>query len=136
MGQYLRTQNMERKLIFGLIVLTVLASFFYSFEGIMELKGRLYLSRGVIYANQGQFEEAATEFTKATKYEHLLVSAYNNRASAYFNLGNYEKAIEDCDSSLKLKPNDYFATNLKARALYRLKRYDEALQVSEAAIKI
>ncbi len=61
-----------------------------------------YNNRGMISMEQGKYDEAIWDFSRATEIDPRFASAYSNRARAYVVKGNYEQAIRDLDAALAL----------------------------------
>lgn len=64
-----------------------------------------HFDNGVTFAEQGRFDEAISEFTKALETDPRWAMAYYNRGLCYFNTGQYDLAIADYSKAIKLDPN-------------------------------
>jgi tetratricopeptide (TPR) repeat protein len=60
--------------------------------------------KGGTYAEQGQYELAIAEFTKAIELDPNYAPSYASRGSAYGYLGEYQKAIDDYTKAIELDP--------------------------------
>jgi tetratricopeptide (TPR) repeat protein len=75
-----------------------------------------YFRRGELYAQMGQQEEAASDFSRVIELNPKEPEAWYNdpknalpwrkRAAAYLSLRQYEKAISDFNKVLEVNPND------------------------------
>jgi tetratricopeptide (TPR) repeat protein len=63
-----------------------------------------HLKKGDSYADEGKWNEAIAEYTKAIELKPDFVEAYSNRASVYTDMGEYDKAIVDCTKAIELDP--------------------------------
>ena len=61
-----------------------------------------YLNRGLAYQNQGQYDQAISDYTKAIMLCPKFAIAYYNRANAFINKGQYDRAIADCTKAIKI----------------------------------
>ena len=86
-----------------------------------------YSDSGTYYAENGDLENALSDFSKAIELDPTLIGAYNNRASyIWFQNGDYQKAVEDLTRVINLEPNDAFAYSNRAYAYYKLKDFENA----------
>ena len=60
--------------------------------------------RGLSYYEDGLYDCAIEDFTKAIKAKPDFVEAYNNRGIAYVSKGKYDCAIEDFTKAIIIKP--------------------------------
>jgi tetratricopeptide (TPR) repeat protein len=63
-----------------------------------------HYNAGVDFQEQGQLEEAKTEYDEAIRLNPELVLAYSNRGLVYIALGQHEKAVQDLDEAVRLNP--------------------------------
>ena len=54
-----------------------------------------YNNRGIAYRQQGEFEKAIADLTKAIELDPVVAAPYNNRGFAFEKLGNKENAEAD-----------------------------------------
>lgn len=62
----------------------------------------LYLQRGVVYANQGEFQRAIADFDKAIDLAPNDAQVYADRGLARAELGNVDQAIADLEKAMFL----------------------------------
>jgi tetratricopeptide (TPR) repeat protein len=61
-----------------------------------------YGARGAIYAQAGQWEQAAKDLTRAIEQDETFALAYTNRGLAYRELGYLDQAIADLERAIEL----------------------------------
>ena len=60
-----------------------------------ENRSKIYFNRGLAYDNQGRYDQAIANYSRAIELNPDYVSAYYNRGNAYDNQGRYHQAIAD-----------------------------------------
>jgi Flp pilus assembly protein TadD len=63
-----------------------------------------YESRAIVQISQGNYEQAAIDYTKAILVKPTEASLYSNRGDIYRQLGYYQLAIFDYSQAIKLNP--------------------------------
>jgi len=63
-----------------------------------------HVQQGTVYREQGEFDKAIAEYTKAIELDPDLAIAYNNRGCAYSWKKDYENAIADLSKAIELDP--------------------------------
>ncbi len=92
-----------------------------------ELKdAAAYNNRGNAYWNEGQYDQAISDYNKALEINPRHTQAYNNRGVAYRSKGQYDQAISDYNKALEINPR--FAAAYYNRAIVYLStgQYDKA----------
>jgi uncharacterized caspase-like protein len=93
-------------------------------------------NRGQLYAKNGEFSRAVTDFDQAIRLAPNDASAFNNRCWARAASDDLGLALQDCNEALRLRPE--FADALDSRGLVYLKLnlnsiaiadYDTALRI-------
>jgi hypothetical protein len=85
----------------------------------LTLTAEEYNQRGVSLANQGKYEDAIKDYTRAIKLDSKNAQFYYNRGVAYINLEKYDLAIADFTKAIEIDPTD--AKNYVARGIaYRV----------------
>jgi len=87
-------------------------------------------------AQQGQHENAITEYTYAICLNPQDADAYYNRAISYANLGQNERAIQDYDQAIRLNPQETKAYNNRGNRYADLGQYERAIQDFDEAIRL
>lgn len=84
-----------------------------------ERTAQRHFNHGVDLADEGQYEQATTEFSKAIELDPYYTEAYNNRGTAYHYLGEYQQAIADYSKAIELDPS-YPAPYYNRAYIYRI----------------
>jgi protein O-mannosyl-transferase len=95
-----------------------------------------YISRGLAYADLGNYSQAIEDYDKAIEIKPGFNNAYNCRGIAYKVLGNYKQAIEDYDRAIEIKPDFDDAYNNRGNAYNGLDNYRQAIDDLNRAIEI
>ncbi len=95
-----------------------------------------YNNRGNHYANQGEFELAYADFTKAMTLERKYTSALYNRGHACDQLGRYDLAIADYTLLIEWTPKKSYGYNGRAYTYFRVGRYEEAMADMEIVMRL
>ncbi len=93
-------------------------------------------SSGDAFFNKGEYQEAASEYTKELKYKPNDVRALYNRGRAYEELGNSQEAIADYEKALSSDPNNFQVLLSLANVHYNEKNYTNALLYSDQAAEV
>ena len=62
------------------------------------------VSRGIDFANEGNFTRALEDFTEAISLDPNLAGAYYNRGVTYNKLGRFQEALQDFSQAIILAP--------------------------------
>jgi tetratricopeptide (TPR) repeat protein len=81
-----------------------------------------YDSRGIAYANKGDFDGAIADFNEAIRLDPKNAAAYSNRGNAYNDKGDHERAILDLDEAIRLDPKRAAAYNNRCWARFLIGR--------------
>lgn len=71
----------------------------------MALLAQAYTNRGIIYAAQGNLDQAIVDYTKAIEAGPEYIDAYYNRGLAHRQQGLKTQAIADFETCLRLAPS-------------------------------
>ena len=97
----------------------------------------VHVNRGLMYLDNGEFENAIIDFEKAIEFEPNDIYAYNNIAYTYKRQCEYEKAVDVYKKGLELDVDE--SKEILHRNLYiaylLLGRYEEAKEQVELMIK-
>ncbi len=72
------------------------------FPAMNSLLATAYNNRGMISMEEGKYDEAIWDFSRATEIDPGFALAYNNRARAYLEKRDYDQAILDLETALAL----------------------------------
>lgn len=95
-----------------------------------------YRRRGDVAHEQGDFETAVLNYTKAIQLRPDAAIVYNNRGYLYGELKQYEKAISDLTKAIELQPNNPEAYNNRGCVYNEMKQYDAATGDFSKAIEL
>ncbi len=94
------------------------------------------MSRGIEYANKGNYDQAILDYSKAIELSPNYVPAYNSRGNAYQNKGNLDQAILDYSKAIELSPNYVPAYNSRGNAYQNKGNLDQAILDYSKAIEL
>jgi len=86
-----------------------------------------FLSRGHEYYNQGQYQEAIDNYTKAIQLNSTYIDAYLYRGHCYIELNQFQRTIDDYTRAVHLDSNYIEAYRVRASFYDQLGRYQEAI---------
>jgi tetratricopeptide (TPR) repeat protein len=93
-------------------------------ENVDNHKG--YYNRGLLYAQNGKFNEALADFNKAIELKQYP-KAYVARANVYYMLKDFPKAMSDAETVLKTDPDNVKANFVLANCYDDLNQLDKAM---------
>ncbi len=99
-------------------------------------EARQHYNKGVEYGQQGRFDDAIAEYSKAIELDPSLAEAYSNRGDAYRALGEIQRAIADYAEAIRLNPQDAGAYAGRALAYTALGKDREAEDDFEKAVEL
>ena len=102
----------------------------------VPLKPEDYLSRGSVFYQSNEYDEALKAYDKAIELKHDYDAAWNNRGLALAKLGRYEEALKAYDKAIELKHDYATAWYNKACAYSRKGDKENALKILSAAIDL
>ncbi|MDD5584671.1 MAG: tetratricopeptide repeat protein [Candidatus Omnitrophica bacterium] len=106
--------------IFSVLIL------FFSLSAAFAKTADELIDEGVAYYQQGNYDDAITQFTIAIAISPNSLEAYNNRGNAYDAKGNHEQAIADYSKVIDINPFYGWAYYNRAVAYSGKKDYDKA----------
>jgi tetratricopeptide (TPR) repeat protein len=95
-----------------------------------------HTQRGITLAQQGQYDEAIDEFTKAIDANVKDPGGYINRGIANRASGRFEDAIADFTKAINAAPDDEIAYRERGNTRIMQQRFDVALQDLDKAIHL
>jgi Zn-dependent protease len=125
------TPKMSVLQIFGAIGLYIGLFLFFFIILIVAAGSSMYASayhynRGNILAEEGQYDQAIPEFTKALEINPMYIEAYLNRGAAYIATGQYDEALSDFNKVIEIEPGHAEAYKNRGIAFFHKKEYDKA----------
>lgn len=96
---------------------------------------KAYYNRGLLYAQNGKFNEALADFNKAIDMKQYP-KAYVARANVYYMLKDFSKAMVDAETVLKAEPNNAKAFFVMANCYDDLNQLDKAMVYYNKAISL
>jgi len=94
------------------------------------------VARGNLLLQEGQFQSALRDLTRATSENPNAPEAWNSHGIALRMLGRYEDAIESYSKSIERDPNAADALSNRAYAYKQLGKLPEALRDYQAAVQL
>jgi CelD/BcsL family acetyltransferase involved in cellulose biosynthesis/Flp pilus assembly protein TadD len=91
---------------------------------------------GVVFLQQGRFQAAERQLSRAIQINPSVAAAYSNRGNALRGLRRLEEALASYDKAIALKPDYAEALNNRGATLYDLGRVEEALASYDKAIAL
>lgn len=95
-----------------------------------------YNSRGIVYSDLKNYNQALSDFNKAIEINPQYQNAYNNRGIVYQSIHNYTQAINDFNKVIELNPTHSIAYRNRGVAYNSLGRYTQALNDLNIAIEL
>ncbi|OQX54533.1 MAG: hypothetical protein B5M48_00245 [Candidatus Omnitrophica bacterium 4484_213] len=96
----------------------------------------MYFNRGTDYLENGDYERAISDLSKAIEIHPNDDEAYSNRGIAYVLQGNHDLAISDFSKAIEINPMLSAAYLNRGRAYDERGNYDFAISDFNSAIKI
>jgi len=89
-------------------------------------KAAAHNSQGIIYIEEGKYDQAISEFNKAIEIDSRIAVSYFNRGLVYLGKGQFDEAISDFNKSIEINPRDREAYYYRGRSHYLKKEYDKS----------
>ncbi|MBW4519775.1 MAG: tetratricopeptide repeat protein [Scytolyngbya sp. HA4215-MV1] len=98
---------------------------------------RVYLERGKVYAQIGEWQQAIADYTEALMMNPDADSyVHGLRGLAWEKVGNFEAAISDYTQQLTIYPNDGVGYTRRGILYAHLKNFSEASRDLDAALQL
>jgi tetratricopeptide (TPR) repeat protein len=94
-----------------------------------------YYKRGMVYASNGQFNQALSDFDQALRLEPNDPETLNNRCWTRAIIGELQGALADCDKALALRPSFTDALDSRGFIYLKLGLLSRSIADYDAAIK-
>jgi uncharacterized caspase-like protein len=95
-----------------------------------------YYKRGQLYAQYGDYSQAARDFDEAIRLSPRDAEALNNRCWARAMLGELQPALRDCDQALELRPRYVDAFDSRGLVKLKLGQHSNAIADYDSALRI
>ncbi len=123
--------------IFVLLALIVLSCLGCTYDKSLKTeRAGFYYNRGISYFNEGSYDYAIRDFTRAIKLDPIYADVYNLRGDAYLEIGQYDKAISDFTRAIEIDQNSAMFYVNRGVAYGKKDQYNKALSDFTLAIKI
>ncbi len=99
-------------------------------------EAKQHYNKGVEYGQQGRFDDAIAEYSKAIELDPNFAEAYSNRGNAYRALGEIQRAIADYAEAILLNPQDAGTYASRALAYTSLGKTRAAEQDIDKAVEL
>lgn len=86
----------------------------------------VYLRRGTIFYNTGEYDKAISDFNGAVTVDPLYAEAYDIRGSAYTKKKQYKMALADFTEALRINPSYVLSYNNRGYLYMVTGEYDKA----------
>lgn len=99
-------------------------------------KTRPYNNRGVVYSDQGEYDKAIADFSRAIGLDRDCADGYYNRGVVYQRGKEYRKAVRDYTQAIRINPK-YLKAYINRGQIYSLNEdYEKAIFDFRRAIEI
>ena len=95
-----------------------------------------YFNLGTEHLQQGEYDQAISDYNKALEITPKYAEAYLNRGIAYRNKGQHDQALSDYGKVLQIDPKDARAYCNRGNAHLEKGRYDKAISDYSKALEI
>ena len=96
----------------------------------------VYNGLGIIYGQQGQFDEAVTAFLQAIQFEPNHEWAHNNLGRTYVNMGQFEEGIVELNKAAQITPDNAKTYYNLGLAHANLEQYAEAIPAYQETLRL
>ncbi|MEO0408220.1 MAG: tetratricopeptide repeat protein [Cyanobacteria bacterium P01_A01_bin.135] len=93
-----------------------------------------YNNRGLVYFQNGQFDQAIADYNRAIELNPALDRVYNNRANYYAHHGQLADAILDYETAIDLNPHNVRAWINQGITFREMGEYERAVHCFEVAL--
>ncbi len=92
------------RFVFLLVVVLLIAGILVGCVGPAKGTAEWHFDQGYKLAEQGHYDQAIEEYTKAIELDPDMAEAYCDRAVGYTEEGRHDLAIADCNKAIELDP--------------------------------
>ena len=93
------------RFVFLLVVVLLIAGILVGCVGPAKGTAEWHFDQGYKLAEQGHYDQAIEEYSKAIELDPDMAEAYCNRPVGYTEEGRHDLAIADCNKAIELDPN-------------------------------
>jgi tetratricopeptide (TPR) repeat protein len=94
------------------------------------------IDRGLIYHDNGKYDKAIADFSKAIHLDPYNLNAYYFRGMTYGRIRESEQAIRDFRSAIDIDPYFVDAYRMMGLTYYEMRQYDHALELYDYALEL
>jgi Flp pilus assembly protein TadD len=95
-----------------------------------------HANKGVQLAQQGAFDQAVEEFTKAIQADPKDARFYRDRGGVYLTMKRFQDAVNDFTKAVELSPKEHTGYSLRGAAQSELLQLDVAMADLNKALEI
>jgi tetratricopeptide (TPR) repeat protein len=95
-----------------------------------------HATKGVQLAQQGAFDQAVEEFTKAIEADPKDARFYRDRGGVYLTMKRFQDAVNDFTKAIELAPKEYTAYSLRGAGQSELLQLDPAMADLNKALEM
>ncbi len=94
----------------------------------------VYVKRGIVLFQQGEFDKARTDFDEAVKARINTQELYEYRGNAKYKLDDYQGASTDLDKAVTMGANSFETFSNLGNAKFRMDNFKEAILNYDKAV--
>ncbi len=94
------------------------------------------IDRGLIYHDNGKFDKAIADFSKAIHLDPDNINAYYFRGMTYGKMREFDRSVRDFRSAIDIDPNFVGAYRMLGFTYYEMRQYDHALEIYAYALEL
>ena len=85
-------------------------------------------NEGILFYNNGQFEEALKRYNEALEEDPKFLEVWNNKGNVLRALGRHEEALEAFDEGISIDPENPNPWVNKGAVYYEIQRFVESIE--------
>ena len=99
-------------------------------------EAKAYYNRGLAYMDNGQYDQAISDYTKTINIDPRYALAYTGRGNAFERKGEHDRAMSDYTKAIEINPRYAEAYTGRGLAYKRKGKHDRAMSDYTKAIEI
>lgn len=127
--------RVRAKIAFGLALAVCLAGWLYK-RSVDPINARTAFDQGARQLDNGRYQDAILNFTRAVDLKSDFVEAFEKRGQAYFATQDLDRALHDLDSAIHWNPTSAALLTERATVYLQQKHYSQAEQDCSRAIAL